>query len=151
MKEYLTAPVEVHEFVDNVRAQYHEEIGGYDLGIYFVDTLGENMGRPVAAKIKKASGFEKHVTEHDLILFIDEHTWTGSHNKVAYKTALIDHELSHVGIETTDKGEKRLRIVGHEIEDFRAVIERHGDWANEWPKNYADLIADAPQPSEANE
>lgn len=41
---------------------------------------------------------------------------------------LILHELLHVGIDV-DGNEESYRIIPHDIEDFRLVLERYGlDW-----------------------
>ena len=42
--------------------------------------------------------------------------------------ALLIHELLHIGIEV-DGNEERYSIVPHDVEDFRAIIDRYGlDW-----------------------
>lgn len=44
------------------------------------------------------------------------------------KEILMMHELLHIGISTV--GELTYRIVPHDVEDFREIIERYGlDWA----------------------
>ena len=42
---------------------------------------------------------------------------------------LMLHELMHIGIDE-DGNEEQFYIVGHDIEDFRDIIDRYGlDWA----------------------
>ena len=44
---------------------------------------------------------------------------------------LLLHELMHVGIEK-DGNEEKYRIVPHDVEEFKAIIERYGvDWADD--------------------
>lgn len=44
--------------------------------------------------------------------------------------AVIFHELLHVGIDKHESGEEIYYIVPHDLEDFKAVIERFGtNWA----------------------
>ena len=44
---------------------------------------------------------------------------------------LLLHELMHVGIEK-DGNEEKYRIIPHDVEEFKAIIERYGvDWAND--------------------
>lgn len=41
---------------------------------------------------------------------------------------LMLHELLHIGIEK-DGNEETYRVVPHDVEDFRVILERHGlDW-----------------------
>ena len=43
---------------------------------------------------------------------------------------LLLHELMHIGVALNDDGEEIYRIIPHDIEDFRAIIDRYGmDWA----------------------
>lgn len=44
---------------------------------------------------------------------------------------LLLHELMHVGIEQ-DGNEEKYRIIPHDVEEFRAIIERYGvNWADD--------------------
>jgi putative metallopeptidase len=45
----------------------------------------------------------------------------------AQRTALVDHELCHLNVEPTDESVK-LTLAGHDLEEFGAVVERHGLW-----------------------
>ena len=43
---------------------------------------------------------------------------------------LILHELMHVGIERREDGTENYSIIKHDLEDFKAIIDRFGtDWA----------------------
>jgi hypothetical protein len=46
------------------------------------------------------------------------------------RVALVDHELCHFEVEYPDDDEKQrtIHITGHDVEEFTAVIERHGAW-----------------------
>ena len=44
---------------------------------------------------------------------------------------LIFHELLHVGITYNDDGEEKYSIIGHDLEDFKLIIDRYG---TEWSK-----------------
>ena len=44
---------------------------------------------------------------------------------------LIFHELLHVGIEFNGDGSETYSIKGHDLEDFKLIIDRFGtDWSN---------------------
>lgn len=44
------------------------------------------------------------------------------------RRALLDHELSHAWAEPNDEGEVCLSVLPHDLEEFRAVVDRHGLW-----------------------
>lgn len=46
----------------------------------------------------------------------------------AQRKALIDHELCHCILEETEDGDLRMATVTHDIEEFNAIVERHGLW-----------------------
>lgn len=58
---------------------------------------------------------------YDFILLFYKKEWDRLDER--QRRALVDHELCHCAT-----GEKGWRLRGHDIEEFRAVIERHGDW-----------------------
>lgn len=43
---------------------------------------------------------------------------------------LIFHELLHIGVEFKANGNEEYRIIPHDLEDFKVVIEKYGtDWS----------------------
>jgi|CXWL01.1.fsa_nt_gi DNA segregation ATPase FtsK/SpoIIIE-like protein len=44
------------------------------------------------------------------------------------RLALVDHELCHCIIELDERNNPVLRLVGHDIEEFNAIVARHGLW-----------------------
>lgn len=44
---------------------------------------------------------------------------------------LLLHELMHIGIELTEKGDLKKYLVPHSVQDFRYILEKYGmNWAN---------------------
>jgi hypothetical protein len=56
------------------------------------------------------------------------------HGRIDLMRALLDHELCRCTVEEDDDGNVMHWIVGHDIEEFNAIIERHGDWLGEVKK-----------------
>jgi hypothetical protein len=52
---------------------------------------------------------------------------------------LILHELMHVGLELTEKGDLKKYIVPHSIQDFRYILEKYG---LNWNQPYQQLEFD---------
>lgn len=46
----------------------------------------------------------------------------------AQRLALVDHEMSHLGVEITDAGNHKLVLRRHDVEEFVGVVSRHGLW-----------------------
>lgn len=91
----------------------------------------KSKGKLVWASIKKASPLEQvlYGDALDFILVVGLDVWTPL--PMPQRRALIDHELSHA---TWDEGddEKGIagswKLVGHDLEEFDAVLKRHGAW-----------------------
>ena len=60
------------------------------------------------------------------VIEVSEEVW--DHLKLPAKKALIDHELAHCEIETDEDGRTSLAIRGHDVEEFEAIVKRHGLW-----------------------
>lgn len=104
----------------------------------------------VLGQCKKASDLSKELAEHDFIILLNKSYWIEF--SVAQRTALIDHELSHAAISKDDEGatkyDDRGRVVyrtrAHDVEDFNAVVRRHGLWKSDL-ENFAKAIQDSKQ------
>jgi hypothetical protein len=59
------------------------------------------------------------------------------------KVALVDHELCHLWaeMEQDDNGDEKLilSILGHDLEEFRAIVARHGMWKGD-VQQFADAV-----------
>jgi hypothetical protein len=80
-----------------------------------------------------ADGREASIfTGADFLMLVGRVEWEDL--TTAQRRALVDHELSHMGRveKITDTGvEGRWAILGHDLEEFAAVIQRHGLWRQE--------------------
>lgn len=56
---------------------------------------------------------------------------------------LLFHELLHVGIDIGEDGEEKYSIKGHDLEDFKVIIDRYGtDWATP-PESFGEMLTNA--------
>jgi hypothetical protein len=102
--------------------------------------LGREGAWSVGGKIRwgsaeKCSAKHRHLTGYDFIIIINVDVWGGLESK--QKVALVDHELSHCGI--NDNG---WCIWPHDVEDFASVVRRHGLW-QEGVRKYAEAAVEA--------
>jgi hypothetical protein len=66
----------------------------------------------------------------DFIITINEDAWMAMDEKS--REALIDHELCHCIKNGCDSlGNPKWGLVGHDVEEFEAIIRRHGLWKSD--------------------
>ena len=121
------------QIIDEVRPELSDSKGL--IGYYF-----REGSMNCAAKVKKASAFERFVTGYFFLLFVDRDQW-GKFLPDG-KLALIDHELMHIKRKPEERmeGEEVIKgwadsadpasweIRGHDVEDFADILARHGLW-----------------------
>lgn len=89
----------------------------------------KSRDRIVLGKASKADPKLAFFTDATFVMEINHECWWGS--PADAKVALIDHELSHFGIDIDDDGEKAPILLHHDIEEFARIIERWGLWKND--------------------
>ena len=47
------------------------------------------------------------------------------------REALIEHVLCHIDKDWDKEGNPKYSLVGHDLEEFSAVVQRHGMWMND--------------------
>jgi hypothetical protein len=74
-------------------------------------------------------GANHHLMEIDFLITINMEEWNSMLPPM--REALIDHELEHCCRGDDDKqGNPTWYTQGHDVEDFAAVIRRHGLWSD---------------------
>ena len=94
---------------------------------YCYSDLEKKKGKGrVYADIRKVPGIYKTWLRYDFVIcFYEPNTMLMDENQLEI---LMEHELRHIGI--TDNGE--LVIEPHDIEDFRAIVDKYGlDWRSD--------------------
>jgi hypothetical protein len=91
------------------------------------------MGKhPAMTKARSLNALMTAVTGLDFIIEVDEVYWDVL--TLDQQIALIDHELCHLAID-----EKGFYLKDHDIEEFCAVIQRHGCWMSN-VRAFADVV-----------
>ena len=125
-RDYLKADEAQALAEKTVIPKWHQDLA--DAAICYLED-SENMkmkGKYILAKIRKATNVENHLTGHDLVLIISGPAWRSCTDE--QKLALLDHEFCHVEKIVREDGTEVLSMVGHDLEEFRAVVRRHGVW-----------------------
>lgn len=85
-----------------------------------------------------SSGEEEDASAgYDFVVLISALDWEGASDR--QKTALVDHELCHC--KKNVRG--RWCLVGHDLEEFHAVVERHGLWKRD-VKTFVQTVRQLP-------
>lgn len=87
----------------------------------------EAKKRETWGQAKKVGKEVKYLTDYDFIITIHRDVWEQINDDE--RRALLDHELQHCCAGTDDAGNKVWYIQGHDVEDFYAIIRRHGLWS----------------------
>lgn len=119
--------------LDRIAADWHPHLA--DALILLAWRVGwseDKDGKLILGQCKKASDLGKELREHDFVILLNKEAWETLSD--SQREALLDHELSHCAVSLDDKGKPRkddrgrtvYRLRKHDIEDFTAVIRRHG-------------------------
>lgn len=154
MTLYRPAPA-VERIANELIPKHHDHLAAVEIRYLFVDPPAKSKGSVVWGKASIVTGREAYLlalhhfsddTRYvardgaDYAMFvieIAELIW--DHLEDQGRRALVDHELSHCWAGENDKGEFKLSTRGHDVEEFHAVVERHGMWRKEI-KDFADTV-----------
>lgn len=122
--EYTQAPESIMELVRTTVEECHPQLDGIRLAVVMKEKATTRNHKKVLATTGKPSARMKPLLResYHYVMVIAEDEW--HELTMDQRKALIDHELCHCGFD--DDGEPS--IFGHDLEEFGAVIERHGLW-----------------------
>ncbi len=128
---YWLAP-EVKETAERLISKYHEMLGnsGGRVEYLFRSNVPKSKGKLIFGITKKITG--EHATlanseEPFFCIIIAHPAWEVLPQK--HREALVDHELCHCGIEVNEKGDTKLVLRHHDIEEFGEIVHRWGAWS----------------------
>lgn len=141
---WIEAP-EVRDIAARLIPRYHSHLLSWaeEIRYVFRNEAQVSKGRTVWGKAHKIAGLPCYLATNapgDLNAFDDvppppadmfvmeiaADIWERLTDK--QKEALVDHELMHFTIEMDDNVGLVRGIRGHDVEEFREVVERHGAW-----------------------
>lgn len=147
---FVKADQDVHDHLARVREEHHEDLCDPKVTVDILMTQevdGEgneyatlkHRGHAALAVIKKTSLKERTLGHADALLIIDSVRW--GELKERERTALLDHEITHLQVKRNEDGEAelddarrpklKLRLHDWELGGFTAVARRHGAHAPE--------------------
>jgi hypothetical protein len=93
-------------------------------------------GRVTLGQCKKASDLDRELAPFDFVILLRRAFWLDLRVNDAQRAALLDHELCHAARKFDDNGEPVVdergrnvyRVRKHDIEEFTAIVHRHGTY-----------------------
>lgn len=136
--EWIKAPDEVIKMALEIIAEHHPELLEFSVGFIFRSEASVSAGRRILGQASKVTGKYSPLLDLDGLVWLAADEWPRL--SINQKRALIDHELCHFGVNE----DGNLVMIGHDIEEFRCVVERYGLWTS-------DLRAFAPSVIQATQ
>lgn len=103
----------------------HADLAGASIAYLFREKM-KTRDRVVWGKASKAGAKLEFFADHDFVIEFNWSQWR--HLSPMQRVALVDHELSHLGREEDEKGNRSWVLVSHDIEEFKGIVERWGLW-----------------------
>lgn len=118
----IAAEVMVSELV----LKHHTHLERATIVVVSKPKASKKAGKIVYATIQVASDLVRILSEEDpdYVITLGRDEW--GHMQMDMKWAILDHELCHA--DGRDEESEKWLLVGHDVEEFGAVIRRHGLW-----------------------
>lgn len=139
MTDYARAPEVAEIAADLIEGvPDHEDLEHAEIICVWRDKPKKSAGKLVLASARKVSGIAAFLvrsnagetdTSANRPLFVIEvarSTWADL--TPAQQRALVDHELCHLRVSWDDDDQVVLSMRGHDLEEFVAIVRRHGMW-----------------------
>lgn len=149
---YSSAP-EVAAIARSIIEEHHTHLLSHDVRVefLFVEPTPKSKGKEVWGKAQKVTSLAAFLASPEpddtdeankpfFAITIARAIWIWL--KPAQRAALIDHELCHCWAEPDENGDVALSILAHDLEEFNAVVQRHGIWRGDVGR-FAEVARDA--------
>lgn len=124
-----------YEMLRTVRQKWHQEIDQARIALAFWKKVkADRDGILKLGRIHHTSELHREFVEWDFVILLNETVWNSEEFTDKQRKALLDHELCHAtvaldkerNVKKDERGRVLYRMRRHDIEEFRAVVKRHG-------------------------
>lgn len=113
--------------------KHHPDLASINVGYLFRDKAPVSRGRIVMGMCVKVDDRNHVYSGKDVIIEVGRDAWDQLDDEL--RVVLVDHELSHIGVDLddkgnpilTDNGRPKVFIKPHDIEEFSTILDRYGD------------------------
>jgi len=126
---------EPYKLLREIRDNWHEELHSARICLAWRKELKPDVdGHLVLGRCVKASDLQRELVNWDFVILLNREVWNDVEFTREKKTALLDHELCHASPafdkelepKYDTKGRRVWRTRKHDIEEFEAIVTRHG-------------------------
>jgi hypothetical protein len=125
--EFYDASENLIELAHEIIEECHSHLVEANIKYLFRTGNWEVKKRETWGQAKKVGQEVNFLTGYDFIITIHQEVW--DQLNLEDRKALLDHELQHCSAGTDNAGNKIWYVQGHDLEDFHAIIRRHGLWS----------------------
>jgi hypothetical protein len=119
----------VYSVMAEVLNEYHSSLRNCKIKCLFYDKPRKRSGKVILATAEAVSAKYNYLTGLNFIISVYDKAWEVMVDQE--KGALLDHELNHCFVGEDKNGEPVYKIIPHDVEDFRVIIDRYGaGWAD---------------------
>jgi len=138
---------------ERIREEYHPELVEARIRYVFIPHGPAKNGVVRLGVAKRQSALNALLTEADFVIILSHDHWLDL--TPSQREALLDHELCHCTVSLdTDGQPDGWALVHHDIEEFAAVVTRHGyvfsrqrDYARKTHRQLTMFLAAEPDPT----
>lgn len=144
-----------YEVMAEIRAEHHFEIAAAKIALAWKKGIKPDAdARLTLGYCTKATDLQRELIDFDFVIVLNKEVWEDPEFSQAQKKALIDHELCHAArsrdedgnLRTDSKGRPVWRLRGHDIEEFREIIDRHGCYKRDLEMFAKTILAKQKEP-----
>lgn len=137
-KTIYTPADEVKQIAEELIPKYHSHLEECKVRIdyVFISKTPSKGGKDVWGTCRKITNLNAHLAGEEepfFVITISEPVWNVL--PPDKKIVLVDHELCHAWAEFDDDEDNpdavKLSILPHNVEEFAAIIRRHGLWSED--------------------
>lgn len=143
----------MHRILSGLVSDHHPHLKNARIALaWHSGWKADTDGRMKLGMCKLASDFDRQLHDFDFVIVLNRSFWTSMEVTDAQRKALLDHELCHAEVsidpatndpKETELGRTIYRIRRHDIEEFSAIVERHGLYKKDL-EHFAAAIARGP-------
>jgi hypothetical protein len=138
--------------LDRLVALFHPDLADAAIGIAWCTSWRADLDRKLTlARMRRASDLDRELHAWDLVILLNREFWEATETTPEQRDALLDHELEHATTRNdpdtgdpmrNERGRVIYRLRRHDIEEFAAVVDRHGLWRHDL-EQFARAIANS--------
>jgi hypothetical protein len=122
--EWYEAPQAIIDLAKDVIEKHHPDLKEARIGFIMRSDAPVANGGVTYGQARVVSARDQVHMPFDFIIWLAADTWADL--TAAQQRALVDHELMHC---KWDPAHEKATIRLHDIEEFAAIIQRHGYWS----------------------